>query len=157
MAPRKRLPRTSRAASAVELVGSCRAWGRCSPSHWLHWARAWGWERTSLMASSRATAQQGMADRQHQGSGHRQVGMLPEGVEAAGDSPFDGILHGHHRQGAIAPGEGLDHGADALLGHELHRLQALQPCQSLRRLFAVGADGTEKGETHGDGPIWGDQ
>ena len=35
-------PRTSRAASAVELVGSWRAVGRWAPSHRPHCARAWG-------------------------------------------------------------------------------------------------------------------
>lgn len=104
-----------------------------------------------------AAAHQGVADGQHQGPGHRQVGVLPEGIETTGDAPLDRVLHRHHRQIAVAVGQGPDHGADALLGHKVHRLEALEGRQSLRRLLTVGADGTEKGKTHGGGTLWGDR
>ena len=59
-----------------------------------------------------ATAQQGMANWQHQGPHHGQVGVFPEGIEAGGHAPFHGVFHRHHGRVAVALGQGLHHGAD---------------------------------------------
>ena len=77
--------------------------------------------------------------------------MLPEGIEGGGDAPFHRVLDRHHRRIALGRRQRLNHRANALLGHQLRLGVSGEAGQAAGRTLAVGAHGSEEGETHGRG------
>ena len=70
-----------------------------------------------------------------------------EHVEGVGNAPVGRVLHRHHSRLTGSGRQGLDHGADALLGQVGHIAQLGQVDQLPGGLLAIGADGAEEGET----------
>ena len=95
-----------------------------------------------------AASHQRVPDRQHQGSGNRQLRMLPERIQTRRDPSLHGIFDRHHGGVTVAGGQGLDHRPDPQLGHQVHIRPSLQLHQVQRCLLPVGADRAEKGNTH---------
>jgi len=77
-------------------------------------------------AADRTAAEQGMANRQNQGSPDSQFLMLPEGIQTGRDPALDRVLDGHHGCITVAVSEGPDHGPVPALGGPVPHRPILQ-------------------------------
>ena len=97
----------------------------------------------------RSTAQQGMADRQHQSAADAEVGVGPERIERGRDTTLHGVLHRDHRRISPCLGQALHHGPQSRTGQKAHLRQPFQLGQSAAGLLAVGPCWAEVGDAGG--------